>query len=203
MGSDPRQWTPPEVGMWLDHVDLGDYSLKAVQQDIVGTDLFAEVHRRRHRRICPFFLLTMVVRAGPQRVGAEAGHDERAGPGVSGATDQATQTQSPALLLQLVLLFRLFPLGHLPPSPRPNRYLPALLASAHVVTCGANNAGALTPEQPPLTTHRRSEEGPLRPQDVLPSGLAGKDHRPVLPPRCVCGVVRGVWLIGECLLKPP
>lgn len=42
MGSDPRQWTSPEVGMWLDHVDLGDYSLKAVQQDIVGTDLFAE-----------------------------------------------------------------------------------------------------------------------------------------------------------------
>jgi hypothetical protein len=62
MGSDPRQWTPPEVGMWLDHVDLGDYSLKAVQQDIVGTDLFAEVHHRcHHRRVCPFFLLTMVV----------------------------------------------------------------------------------------------------------------------------------------------
>jgi hypothetical protein len=43
MGSDPRQWASPEVGMWLDHVDLGDYSLKAVQRDLVGADLFSEV----------------------------------------------------------------------------------------------------------------------------------------------------------------
>lgn len=48
----------------------------------------------------------------------------------------------------------------------------------------------------PSNHHNRSEEGPLRSQDVLPPGLAGKDHRPVLPPRCVCDV----RLIDEFLL---
>ncbi len=47
------------------------------------------------------------------------------------------------------------------------------------------------------TTHHRSEEGPLRPQDVLPPGLAGKDHSPVLPPRCVCGVVLRVLCVVD------
>lgn len=57
MGSDPKNWTPHEVnivselistflslklhqvGMWLDHVDFGDYSLRAVHSEMTGAEL--------------------------------------------------------------------------------------------------------------------------------------------------------------------
>jgi len=40
MSSHPHRWTPPEVGRWLEHVGLGEFSLKAIEHAILGEELF-------------------------------------------------------------------------------------------------------------------------------------------------------------------